>query len=181
MAVSAGPPSSNANANPAIVAGATIAGVVIVLMIAASIFVLRRRRLARIRRAGCINLNPPESEQRFAYPSEEEDCVRTTTNAASYGESLSLGTYLDAHPSPTGSHDDLLPISPQESSLSDLSVPLLPSIRLQSDTPPDRKLPRFVVTGTETRLEGPDNSMARIARQRVAEREAELTGRAHEV
>ncbi|KAI0331262.1 hypothetical protein GY45DRAFT_1370094 [Cubamyces sp. BRFM 1775] len=182
LAVSAAdPPSSNARASPAVVAGVVIAVAVILLMIGASLFVLRRKRLARLRQARCINLNPPDGDQRLAYSFGGEDNIEARASAVSHRESLSLDTHPYTHLLVSGSHDDLLPPSPQEPSPSESSMSLLhSSIYLHSDPPPSRKLPRVVVMGTETRLEGPDNSMARIARQRVAEREAELTGRVHE-
>ncbi|KAH9899610.1 hypothetical protein C8Q73DRAFT_787474 [Cubamyces lactineus] len=172
--------STNAHASPAVVAGVAVAVAVVVLIIGASIFVLRRSRLAKLRRAGCLNLNPPEDDRRLAYHPDRVDDIETTAFAASNGESLSLNIHPYTHPSPSRSEDGLLQPSPQEGP--DSFTPLLhSSMHLQSDMPPDRKLPRIVVMGTETRLEGPDNSMARIARQRVAEREAELIGRVHEV
>ncbi|KAI0776205.1 hypothetical protein BD413DRAFT_491279 [Trametes elegans] len=66
------------------------------------------------------------------------------------------------------------------SSLSDAAVPLL---YFAAHAPQEeRSESRIVVFGTETRLEGPDNSMARIARQRMAGREAELVLRSvHDV
>ena len=44
-------------------------------------------------------------------------------------------------------------------------------------SPTDQPVPRIVITGAETHLIGPDNSMARFARQSTAEHEAELTRR----
>ncbi|OBZ70335.1 hypothetical protein A0H81_09621 [Grifola frondosa] len=42
-------------------------------------------------------------------------------------------------------------------------------------------LPRIIVTHSETRLEGPDNAMARVARAKITAREAELTQRVREM
>lgn len=75
-------------------------------------------------------------------------------------------------------HEDLERNSMAEPSPTD-SVPLM-----DFPAPPSlgrHSLPRIVVTGEETRLVGPDNSMARYARQKVAEREAELTRRMREM
>ncbi|PIL37376.1 hypothetical protein GSI_01069 [Ganoderma sinense ZZ0214-1] len=68
-------------------------------------------------------------------------------------------------------------------SVSSITVSLADSIPLAEfpTSPSINQLPYHVVlTGSETHLIGPDNSMAIFARQQMAEREAELTRRTHE-
>ena len=61
-----------------------------------------------------------------------------------------------------------------------VSVDSIPLIEIPTSPSINRPSSHLIVSGSETHLIGPDNSMTYFARQQMAEREAELTRRTHE-
>ena len=89
--------------------------------------------------------------------------------------------FKDADPfsptSPTPANDNMDKWSVDVSPLDSIPFNYFPAAR----SPTDQPVPRIVITRAETHLIGPDNSMARFARQSTAEHEAELTRRMLEI
>ena len=105
------------------------------------------------------------------------DSVTLENHRASTPYSL----FKDADPfsptSPTLANDNMDKWSVDVSALDSIPFDYFPA----APSPTDRPVPRIVITGAETHLIGPDNSMARFARQSTAEHEAELTRRMLEI
>ncbi|KAI0720365.1 hypothetical protein C8T65DRAFT_634266 [Cerioporus squamosus] len=171
--------SNAAHPNIPIIIGGVIAGVVALVVLGVLGIVLIRRR----RRSGGTHAHHIDSlkhDKRF-YGKDDVDTRSYVSSVESVAlEAPSASPFLPYRDATLSSrslsstsrfHEDLEHHSTDPSPTD--SVPLMdfpapPSLGSQS-------FPRIVVTGEETRLVGPDNSMARYARRKVAEREAELT------
>ncbi|KAI0650494.1 hypothetical protein C8Q79DRAFT_389015 [Trametes meyenii] len=171
--------SNGSHVNLGAIVGGVVAGVVALLAIGILVFVILRRRRQSYHPDTIERVT--KRERRFYSKGDIEEPSYAASIASLPREhtEASSGPYAYSASS-RYSHDS--PRSPQEASPSASSVPLM---EFPASSAPDRvtqrDLPRIVVVGAETRLEGPDNSMARIARQKVAQREAELTRRVREV
>ncbi|KAI0677297.1 hypothetical protein C8Q78DRAFT_961976 [Trametes maxima] len=170
--------SDGTHVNLGAIVGGVVAGVVALLAIGILVIVILRRR-RRSSHPDTIE-RVSKRERRFYGKDdiEEPNYAASVASLPRENTGASSGPYAYSASS-RYSHDS--PRSPQEASPSASSVPLMEFPASSSGPVTQRDLPRIVVVGAETRLEGPDNSMARIARQKVAEREAELTRRVREV
>lgn len=102
-------------------------------------------------------------------------------SVASLSYEGSAATSYPYTPSPHSRYHEASAEASREPSPSDSSVPLMEFSPPHQDPFSRGQQSRFVQVGEETRLEGPDNSMARLARKEIAEREAELSRRVREV
>ncbi|KAI0353084.1 hypothetical protein OH77DRAFT_1407844 [Trametes cingulata] len=171
--------SSSSHVNLGVVIGAVAAGAVALLAVGVLAFILIRRR-RRIQSYHPDHINRVSKRERRFYGKDDIDAPSYASSVASLPVEHSEAANLSySHSTSSRYHEDLERLS-RDSSPSGSSVPLM-DMSPSSLTASEQDLPRIVVVGTETRLEGPENSMARIARQKVAEREAELTRRVREV
>ncbi|KAI0375904.1 hypothetical protein BV20DRAFT_932760 [Pilatotrama ljubarskyi] len=171
--------SSNSHVSLGVVIGAVAAVAVALLAIGILVSILiRRRRRTQADRPDHIN-SAPKRDRRF-YGKDDIDAPSYASSVASLPVGQPETTNLSyTHSNSSRYHEDL-ERSSRDTSPSGSSVPLM-EFSTPSSTASQQDCPRIVVVGTETRMEGPDNSMARIARRKVAEREAELTRRVREV
>ncbi|KAI9068463.1 hypothetical protein FKP32DRAFT_1672189 [Trametes sanguinea] len=167
--------SSTPNGHLSTIIGATVAGVVALVALGMLTFFLCRRRRSRsdyqavhddtmsISYGSANHLDDIHAISSIAHTSMATFAIETSASPPVL-RAFSYSSTPRDHPPP----------SPEELSPSDLSLDHTHFPVPPSDLPSNLVLPRIVVTGTETRWEGPDNSTARIARQMIAEREAEL-------
>ncbi|TFK94217.1 hypothetical protein K466DRAFT_571976 [Polyporus arcularius HHB13444] len=179
--------SNAAGPNISIIIGGVIAGVVALVVLGVLGVVLIRRRRRSDGKHAHHHIDILKHDKRF-YGKDDVDARSYLSSAESVSlEAPSTAPFLPYNgvapsnrslSSTSRFHEDLERYSIADPSPTD-SVPLM-----DFPAPPSLgnvSLPRIVVTGEETRLVGPDNSMARYARQKVTEREAELTRRMQEM
>lgn len=175
--------SRDTHPNVGVIAGATAAGTIALLAIGILFFVFlrRRRRLMRRYEADHSDSRLKPKRRLRGHGGGEDANYSSSVASLPYEESLSTAS---SHPHPYPPHSRYRQGSAgssQEHSPSDSDVPLMGISPPHTDPFSRGQQPRFVQVGGETRLEGPDNSMARLARKEIAEREAELTRRVREV
>ena len=187
MATSQRPETSSPNLG--VIVGASVGGVLLLagIGIVAAVLIRRlRRSTENPRRAGILSeADQPAYREHDPLHSDRRSVLSSTDSATledgrpptpyfpfNYSDpflspaSISL-TNEDADRRSVGS----ITASPADS-IPLVEYPISPSM----NQPPYH----VIVTGSETHLIGPDNSMAHFARQQMAEREAELTRRTHE-
>ena len=184
--ISGDPRSSGVRLTLPVIVGIVIAAVITLFVLGILGFVLLSRRRWRWGRSHTPRIDRHKHDKRFY--GEDVNTRSYVSSTESVALEARLGTplisYIDAIPSEPSSspalrfheaheHHSVMEPSPT-GSVPLMGFPAPPSLN-------DQSLPRIVVTGTETSLVGPDNSMARYARQKVAEREAELTRRMREM
>ncbi|OSD04591.1 hypothetical protein PYCCODRAFT_1476133 [Trametes coccinea BRFM310] len=173
--------STTAHGHLMTIIGAAVAGAAALLALGLLIFVLLRRRPRSRSDYQAVDDENASIPRGYTYG---KDDIYATSHIASPStlaiEMSAHGAATQAYSSTSRARDHPLP-SPEGLSSSEPSLPLMQFPSPPSDFSLNQGLPRIVVMGTETRWEGPDNSMARIARQRIAEREAELTRPEREV
>ncbi|RPD66919.1 hypothetical protein L226DRAFT_498629 [Lentinus tigrinus ALCF2SS1-7] len=181
------PQATAAGPNTPVIIGAVVAGVTVLVVLCVLGFVLLRRKRGSDRSGPAFRIDLLKHDKRFygkddvdtrSYVSSTESVALearpaiplfpyrdATTSSLSFSSTSRFREDLEHHPPVDLSPTDSVPL---------MDFPAPPSLA-------DQSLPRIIVTGEETRLVGPDNSMARYARQKVAEREAELTRRMREM
>ncbi|KAI0832676.1 hypothetical protein BC628DRAFT_1309993 [Trametes gibbosa] len=173
--------SSTSHVSVGVIAGATAAGVVGLLGIGILGFLClrRRRRPSKVAR---IDDGGPISKRWFYEQDDDIAPANRGTMAVSLpsdSESPTSLGYPYAHSAHSHHHNSAA--FSREPSPSDSSVPLMEFSGINTDPFTRGEQPHIVVICTETRLEGPENAMTRLARKEVAKREAELTQRVREV
>ncbi|KAI0751044.1 hypothetical protein C8Q80DRAFT_1099664 [Daedaleopsis nitida] len=160
------------------VVGGALALLAIGLLI---LLLLRRRRRSGGKRAHRID--SLKHERQF-YGKDDVDARNYASSVTSFSEYERPPTpffpYMDSSRTPMSS--SRLQQDPDQQSVAPSPTDSIPLMVFP--VPPShivQPVPRIVVTGAETTLVGPDNSMARYARQEVAEQEAKLTRRMREV
>ncbi|KAH9850826.1 hypothetical protein C2E23DRAFT_301795 [Lenzites betulinus] len=172
---------SNSHISVGVIAGATAAGVVSLLGIGILLFGFLRRRRRYSSTADHIDSGGPTSK-RWSYEQDDTPAADRDTLAIPLPyDSESPASFTYPYSNPGHSHYHHSAASSREPSPSDSAVPLMEFTGINTDPFTRGQQPRLVVIGTETRLEGPENSMTRLARTEVAKREAELTQRVREV
>lgn len=171
-----------------VIIGAIVAGSIALLGVVAALMIIlirgRRRRARGTRGTRAHHLDSLKHDRRF-HGKDDTDSRSYVSSAVSVTLERAPTPFFPYHDTRRSSfaigarsNGDLEQQPSANTSPTD-SIPLT-----EFPTPPSlssHTLPRIVVTGEETRLVGPDNSMARYARQKVAEREEELTRRMREM
>ncbi|KAI0638424.1 hypothetical protein C8Q77DRAFT_1243262 [Trametes polyzona] len=176
--------SSKSHIGVGVIAGAVAAGVAAIVGGCVAIFLLlRNRKRSRSPFGSGREISKAKSKPKsFAFVGQDDSGAASSVISLPYTESTH-----SSHPyaySPHSRYHDGQEESSESGapSPSDSSVPLiLETPAMDADPFARGQQSRIVVVGTETRLEGPDNSMARLARKQVAEREVELTRRVREL
>lgn len=172
--------SRDSQPNVGAIAGATAAGTIALLAIGVLLFVFLRRRRRLMKR-----YEPDHSDRLKPNRRSQGQGGREGMNFASSVASLPYEESIaSSHPyphTPRSRYHESSEGHSREPSPSDSDVPLMGISPSHQDPFSRGQQPRIVQVGGETRLEGPDNSMARLARKEIAEREAELSRRVREV